>query len=102
MTTTEMEDAIKNIDARTTRIEQILPTLATKADLKAFATKDDLKAFATKDDLKLVANEAKEHAAALAKDARLQALILYENLRDTLKTIKENTARSDAPPDRDA
>jgi len=43
---------IKNIDERTTRIEQILPTLATKHDLKAFATKDDLKAFATKDDLR--------------------------------------------------
>ena len=28
-----MEDAIKNIDARTGRIEQILPTLATRTDI---------------------------------------------------------------------
>lgn len=75
MTTTKMEEAITNIDARTTRIEQVLPTLATKDDIKA----------------------AREHAEALAKDARLHATILYEDIRDTLKTIRENTA----PPGRD-
>ena len=48
----EIEALVKNIDGRTKRIEQILPTLATKDDLKPFATKDDLKPFATKDDLK--------------------------------------------------
>lgn len=35
MTVTEMEDTIKHIDDRLTRIEQILPTLATKDDLMA-------------------------------------------------------------------
>lgn len=44
MTATEMEDLLKNLDLRVERIEQILPTLATKDDLKAFATKDELKA----------------------------------------------------------
>jgi hypothetical protein len=53
----EIEVQIKNIDERTARIEQILPTLATKDDLKAFATKDDLKAFATRDDLKAFATK---------------------------------------------
>jgi len=42
----------KKINTRLGRIEQILPTVATKDDLKGFATKDDLKGFATKDDLK--------------------------------------------------
>lgn len=51
MTATDMQDVLRNLDLRVSRIEQILPTLATKEDLKAFATKEDLKAFATKDDL---------------------------------------------------
>lgn len=53
MDSNDLEARVKNIDDRTARIEQILPTLATKDDLKAFATKDYLKAFATKDDLKV-------------------------------------------------
>jgi hypothetical protein len=55
MNQAEIETLIKNIDARTKRIEQLLPSFATKDDVKAFATKDDLKAFATKDDLKAFA-----------------------------------------------
>lgn len=47
----ELEQVVRNVDARVARIEQILPTLATKEDLKVFATKEDLKAYATKDDL---------------------------------------------------
>jgi hypothetical protein len=42
MTATGMEDVLKKLDLRTSRIEQMLPTLATKEDLKAFATKADL------------------------------------------------------------
>ena len=38
-----IEDRLENIDRRVTRIEQILPTLATKDDLRAFATLDDLR-----------------------------------------------------------
>ena len=41
---------VKNIDRRMSAAEQILPTLATKEDLKAFATKEDLK-----DDIALIA-----------------------------------------------
>jgi hypothetical protein len=35
---------LENIDRRLTTVEQILPTLATKDDLKRFATKEDMKA----------------------------------------------------------
>ena len=34
MTRTEMEDVLRSLDLRVGRIEQILPTLATKEDLK--------------------------------------------------------------------
>ena len=47
-----LEGHVRNIDQRLERVEQILPTLATKEDLKAFVTKEDAKTFATKDDLK--------------------------------------------------
>jgi hypothetical protein len=66
---------LENIDRRLARVEQILPTLATRKDLerlptvddpkgfattkdlKKFATKDDLRRFATKDDLKRFATK---------------------------------------------
>jgi hypothetical protein len=64
MTVTEMEDTIKNIDGRLTRIEQILPTLATKDDLKA-------------------AFDEAEHRARL----------FYEDLVSRLKTIGEGGNR---------
>lgn len=62
MNSDDLEARVKNIDERTQRIEQILPTLATKDDLKGFPTKDDPKGFATKDDLKAFAtrNDLKE------------------------------------------
>ena len=42
MTADEMEALLRNVDQRIARIEQILPTLATKDDLRQFATRDDL------------------------------------------------------------
>ena len=53
MTPHEMEEQLKNLDVRTTAIEQFLPTLATKDDLRL--TKEDLRReiLATKDDLRL-------------------------------------------------
>jgi hypothetical protein len=85
MTPYEMEEQLKNLDARTTKIEQFLPTLVTKDDLRLtkagllqemakLATKDDLRLttetlrhemakFATKDDLHLT-TEALQHEMA--------------------------------------
>ena len=72
---------VKNLDQRMSAVEQILPTLATKEDLKAFATKEDLKAFATKDDL----NEKFE-------EARRYALVLHEDLKDDIAMIAGHLA----------
>ena len=38
MLISEMEAVLKSLDRRVARIEQILPTLATKADLDRYAT----------------------------------------------------------------
>ena len=97
MTATEMEDLLKKLDLRTSRIEQILPTLATKDDLKAFATKDDLKAFATKDDLKAFATKQEllalkmELQESLAQVDR-RATVMYESLKADTQMIAEHLA----------
>ena len=81
MTATEMEDLLKNLDLRTSRIEQILPTLATKDDLKAFATKEDLrealKSYATKEDLEREINGVR---------------VLIEDVRDSVGMIAAHVA----------
>ena len=43
MDATMFDEHLENIDRRLTRVEQILPTLATKDDLKTLATKDELR-----------------------------------------------------------
>jgi glutaredoxin 2 len=79
MTATEMEDVLKNLDRRTSRMEQILPTLATKEDLKEFATNEDLKGFATKEDLKRFAT--KEDLQRFATKEDLQRFATKEDLK---------------------
>ena len=94
MTATEMEDVLKNLDRRLTNVEQILPTLATKEDLKAFATKDDLKAFATKEDMKAYATKddlkafpTREEVKDLFTEAKRHASVLFERTQEQLEII---------------
>ncbi len=99
MTPREVEAMLSNLDARTTRIEQILPTLATrqdlkdsirdlatKGDLKRFATKDDLKAFATKDDLR-------EGLAATLAESKHYTRVLFEDLKSDIQLLAEHLFR---------
>jgi hypothetical protein len=78
--TTRIEERMTGIEERTTSIEQILPTLATKEDLKVFATKEDLKAFATKDDLKAFAT--KEDLKAFATNDVLKGFATKNDVRE--------------------
>ena len=90
LTPSDMEDKLENIDRRLSAVEQILPTLATKDDLKAFATKEDLKAFATKEDLKAFAT--KEDLASGLEEVRRVALVLHEDLKSDIHLIAEHLA----------
>lgn len=81
MNATEMEEVLKNLDRRLTNVEQILPTLATKDDLKAFATKEDLKAYPTRQEVQELFSEAKRHA-----------VILFERTQDQLEIIAAHVA----------
>src|SRR4051812_18087506 len=70
MRVSDMEDAIKNLDHRLARVEQILPTLATKLDLAAVKT------------------ELKQDIA----DGRRRAEILSEDVRDDIAKVAEGVA----------
>jgi len=99
---------VKKLEQRMSAAEQILPTLATKEDLKAFATKEDLKAFATKEDLKAFATKEDLKAFATKEDlknfptraemeekfeeARRFALVLHEDLKSDVALVAEHLA----------
>ena len=90
MTATEMEEVLKNLDRRLTNVEQILPTLATKEDLKAFATKEDLGAFATKEDLKAYATS--QEMKELFDEAKRHAVVLFERTQEQLEILAAHLA----------
>lgn len=71
MSPVDVLDMVKTLNRRLSAVEQILPTLATKEDLKAFATKEDLKAFATKEDLKAFATKEDLHHTRMDTQSRV-------------------------------
>jgi len=86
----EIEDHFDKLDRRLDRIEQILPTLASKDHLKTFATKDHLKAYATKDDLAAVADRFLSALASAFEDAQLHTRTLHEDLVGKIKVLGEH------------
>jgi len=99
----EIERLIKNIDERTSRIEQILPTLATKGDLQGSATKDDLRGFATKDYVREEGERTRRHFDVVADglnetikviaDGHKALNVCISELSDDVKTILANHER---------
>jgi len=89
----ELEQVVRNVDARLTRIEQILPTLATKKDLKAHATKENLKAWTTKGDLKAYATKDDLKAFATKDDLRkaIEPLVTREEMHAALREEGQRT-----------
>ena len=92
MTPYEMEEQLKNLDARTTAIEHILPTLATKEDLR-------LRTEALREDLRLTTAALQHEMAKLAtkdelnaglEDAKRYALMLNEATRDDIRLLAEH------------
>ena len=81
---------VNNLDQRLSAVEQILPTLATKDDLKVFATKEDLEAFATKEDLKAYPTRAEMNEKF--EEAKNFARVLHEDLKDDIRLIAEHLA----------
>lgn len=80
-----VETHVRNIDRRLERVEQILPTLATKEDLrgmptvddpKGFLTKKDAEAFATKEDLQNYPTRSEMDAMFVREGEAMRAFVL--------------------------
>lgn len=78
-----IDGRLQNLETRLTAVEQKLPTLATKDDLKGFVTKDDSKRFATKQDLKRFAT--KEDLKRFATKEDLKRFATKDDLRTSLE-----------------
>lgn len=109
MTLHEMQTMLRNLDHRTTRLEQFLPTLATKDDLAAvalaakaelaaaiapLATKAELAAaiapLATKAEIATLAT--KTELAAGLDEVRRHTSVLIEDVRDDIRLLAEHLA----------
>jgi hypothetical protein len=116
---TVLDDSLKNIDVRLSRVEQYLPNLATRAELQAaiapLATRDELHAavalLATKEELHNAIRDAvaplatKDAVASMATKVELETLrremnVQFEDVRDDIRIVLEHvvalTARVDA------
>jgi hypothetical protein len=108
MRTEQMEQRFENVErrvGRVDRIEQILPGLATRDDLKAavapLATRAELRAavapLATKDELRAAIGESEQRMRAHVADAvfaseqrmRTHFDVVAESLRDDIRLVAE-------------
>ena len=90
MSTVEMEQRLENVERRVDRIEQILPTLATRENLKAaiapLATKAELRAA-----IAPLATKAELRAAIAESEQRMRTHfdMVAEGLRDDIRLVAE-------------
>ncbi len=74
------DDLLRNLDRRVGRIEQVLPTLATKDEIRNLATRDELERFATKEDMLAEGVRTRAHFDAVAERLEAQIRVLAEGL----------------------
>ena len=102
MSTGQMEQRIENVERRVDRIEQVLPTLATREDLDAaiapLATKAELRAaiapLATKAELRaaIVPLATKAELREVEQRLRTHFDVVTESLRDDVRLVAEAVA----------
>jgi hypothetical protein len=87
MTPYEMEEQLKNLNERTTAIEQILPTLATRDDLR-------LTINALQHEIETGFQDAKDHATRLNEVTREQIRLVVEAMatKSDLQELRETMA----------
>ena len=91
-----MEDAIKNLDRRLVSVEQILPTLATKDDLRQAVAESklhtDIRFESLRDDIRMVAEAV---AAIPARFDEIDRRFARTDARlDRLEGLTQSTAKS--------
>lgn len=99
MPTRSTEQVIRNLDQRLERVEQFLPALATKDDLRAeatrLATKDELRAevgrLATREELQAAVAPlaTQEFVHGLAEETRRHFDVVAESLRHDIRLVAE-------------
>ena len=88
-----MEQRLENVERRVDRVEQILPTLATREDLRAaiapLATKAELRAA-----IAPLATKAELRAAIAESEQRMRTHfdVVAEGLRDDIRLVAEAVA----------
>ena len=82
-----MEDLVRNLDQRVGRIEQILPTLATKDDLANFVTREEFRA---------ECERTRAHFDAVAERLESQIRLLAEGLLALTRRFEEFQAETRA------
>ena len=88
-----LERHLENLDRRLARVEQILPTLATKEELRAviapLATKEELRAavalLATKDDIR----DLRRYMDMLSEDQRGDIRLMAEHLAVVMSRLPD-------------
>ena len=99
-----MEEVLENLNRRVDRIEQILPTLATKDDLQKaiapLATKEELRnavaGLATKEEVKAEGERTRAHFDAVAERLEEQIRLLAEGLLSLTRQFDEFKAETNA------
>jgi hypothetical protein len=89
MDATMIDEHLENIDRRLTRLEQILPTLATK---------DELKALATKEELREEGQRSRQHMDDVGARSRRHMDVVAESLRSDIQLIAEYVASARPKP----
>ena len=99
---------LENLDRRLTKVEQILPTLATKDDILTLATKEELAAaiapLATKEELATAIaplatrEELDEKLAAQSAELRRHMTVLNEAVRSDIQLLAEHAASERPKP----
>lgn len=86
MTPNDMEQVLRDVNLRTSAIEQILPTLSTKADLERFATKQELAEAVAM--LRGDIEDTRRHARVLNEDVKADIRMLAEHLVSVMDRLE--------------
>jgi hypothetical protein len=96
-----LEQLVRNIDRRLDRVEQFLPTLATREELRTaiapLATREEMHAaiqeaiapLATKDELQALERRLERRIEDESEQSRSQSRAFYEDLKDDIRLLAE-------------
>ena len=81
------DDVLRSLDQRVGRIEQVLPTLATKDEIRNLATRDEIRNLATRDELARFATKEDMLAEGVRTRAHFDAVA--ERLESQIRVLAE-------------